>query len=195
MGDYFRYRPLPGITASPPTPGWGGVAAETPHASAEGNPYKKQSLFPPTPFPIDSKVGSLQELPNVVWHPPPLPRSLAFKYHGTPNRHSPFPPFSPLGISTFSSLDTACVPAVLSFSFLPLSSSTRAPALPHGPNPDSQVGQPPHEHPPLFSMGTAWCQRCQGQKCPGFGGPCHPTWVAPHMAASPLMLRPVWTYM
>lgn len=143
--------------------------------SSRRKPLKTQSLFPPAPIPIDGKVGSLQELPNVVGHPPALPCSLACKYHGTPSCHSRFLPFSPPGISTFSSLDTACLPTALSFSFLPLSST-----LPHGPNPDSEAGQPPHEHLPLPSAGTTRRRRCQGWKCPRFWGS-----MPPHRGGTP----------
>lgn len=84
--------------------------------------------------------------------------SLAFQYHGTPHCHR-FLPFSPLGISTFSSLDRACVPPLPSFSFLPLSSGTRIPApvhqtkLPGGPN--------SHKHHFCLSVGNPWCTSCR----------------------------------
>lgn len=120
------------------------------------------------PFP-NRQMERLWELPSVVWHLSPLLHSLAFKYYGTPS-HGWFLPFSPPGISTFSSLPAAHVPTALRFSFLPLSSGTRAPAAPHGPNPRSWVGQPPHQHPPLHSTGIVWQPRCQGWKCSSFWG-------------------------
>lgn len=99
--------------------------------------------------------------------------SLAFKYHGTPCRCSQFLPFSPLGISTFSSLDAVRVPAALSFSFLPLSSGTRAPALPHGPKSRLPGGPAsPRASFPSQRGYHARHRRCQGWKCPPALGVC-----------------------
>lgn len=125
MGAYFQHLPSPGTAGHCCLPTH--TRGRNTPCSSRRKPLQKQSLFPHVPIPINSEVGSLQELPSVVWHPPPLLWSLAFKYHGTPSRHSQFLPFSPLGISTFSSLDITHVLTELSFFFLPLSSNTLCP--------------------------------------------------------------------
>lgn len=86
-------------------------------------PTKHKAFSPQSP--ISMEVGSLQELPSVVWHPPPL-SGISIPWDPCCHR---FLPFSPLGISTFSSPDRACVPTPPSFSFLPLSSGTHIPPL------------------------------------------------------------------
>lgn len=96
--------------------------------------------------------------------------SLALKYSGTLSRRSWFLPFSPLGISTFSSLDAAPVSHSAEFLFPPFvrrhapsgSVPRTKPRLPGGPARASSPSQHGYrsapEVPPWF-----------------WGGLCHPT--------------------